>query len=99
VVWLDPPAGRYFTLTDQEKKRPGEEVLLDQPHCAFIPHVATLFPSFYDGEKQVKTGQKFVVKNSAAFAHTVQSSGSLDNDKFTRDLLPNGGKVEMVLNP
>src|SRR2546423_504832 len=46
---------------------------LDQPHCAFIPHVEVLYPDYYDPQvkKIVPTGQKFVIANSAPVTHNV----------------------------
>jgi hypothetical protein len=44
---------------------------MDQPHCAFEPHVFVLYPSFFDtqAKKQKPTGQVFEVMNSAGFNH------------------------------
>ncbi len=49
-------------------------VKLEQPHCSFIPHALTLYPSFYDAEakKQKPTGQVFEVTNSAGFNHNTK---------------------------
>ncbi len=99
VVWLEPPRGKYFSLRDKDKNRAGEVVVIDQPHCAFVPHTVTLFPSFFDGEKQVKTGQKLQIKNSAPFPHEVQWNSTRDNDRVSANIPPNGGHQEFVLNP
>src|SRR5262249_1930773 len=45
-VWLQPPAGHYFKV-DMSKKTWPDEVTMDQPHCAFMPHALALFPSAY----------------------------------------------------
>lgn len=70
VVWVRAPKGKYFKIPDDEKKR-TDTVKIDQPFCAFEPHVVVLFPSYYDGsaKKQTTTGQKFEVFNSAPIAH------------------------------
>jgi hypothetical protein len=99
VVWLDPPPGKYYTLREQDKKRQGEEVVIDQPHCAFIPHVANLFPAYYDGAKEVPTGQKLVIKNSAPFLHSIGWPRYHNNDMVQLNVPPNGGRLEFVLNP
>jgi hypothetical protein len=64
VVWLRAPAGKYFKVPD-DKKEVNETVKIDQTHCAFEPHVVALYPSFFDGKEQKKTGQVFEVVNSA----------------------------------
>jgi hypothetical protein len=64
VVWLRAPAGKYFKIPD-DKKVMKEMIKIDQPHCAFEPHVVALFPSYFDGKQQKKTGQEFEVVNSA----------------------------------
>src|SRR6266567_3679801 len=77
VVWLRPPAGKCFKIKDDQKKR-TDVVTIDQPYCAFKPHIVTLFPSYWDPatEQQKPTGQVFKVLNSAAVAHNVLWSGN-----------------------
>lgn len=66
VVWLKAPEGKYFKLKDDQMKPLKEFTPLDQPHCAFIPHVSVLFPNYFDEKgKSQPTGQKFKVANSA----------------------------------
>lgn len=67
VVWLQAPENKYFKIPDDMKSK--ADVLLDQPFCAFRPHVFVLFPTYFDGKAQKPTGQKLVVKNSAEIAH------------------------------
>jgi hypothetical protein len=98
VVWFEPPPGKFFQLRDQDKKHDGELVLLDQPHCVFVPHIVSVFPSYFDGEKQVKTGQKLQIKNSAPFVHSVQWNPSRENDQFSQAIAKGGGAVEVVFN-
>lgn len=98
VVWLEPPEGKYFSLSEPQTNRKGEEVVIDQPHCAFIPHVTTLFPAYYDGTKQVHTGQKLVIRNSAPFTHAVQWDPSPENQMFNQPI-PSNTQKEFVLNP
>lgn len=98
VVWLDPPPGRFFELRAKDRDRKGEFTLIDQPHCAFVPHVVAMFPSYYDGDKQVPTGQKLRVRNSAPFLHSIQWNPTRENDVFTKPIPPNGGLLEHVIN-
>jgi hypothetical protein len=80
VVWLVPPdRDTYFKLDKKQvedwiKEHPIVEI--DQPHCAFLPHVATLFPSYRDAKgKEVPTGQKLIVVNNAKTGHNTNWSG------------------------
>jgi hypothetical protein len=75
VVWVLPPKGKYFKLSDKEKKR-TDVVKLEQPHCAFHPHVLALFPSYVEGDEEPQTGQKFeVVNNARGFNHNTKITG------------------------
>jgi hypothetical protein len=81
VVWLKPPEGNYFKV-DNENPTWEKEVVVDQPHCAFIPHVVVLFPSYPDPKdkgKQKATGQVFKVKNTAPIAHNTKWDGGSKN--------------------
>jgi len=71
VVYLKAPAGAHFKV-DTSKKTWQDEVDVDQPYCAFRPHVMVLFPQ-YEGKA---TGQKFVIKNSAPMLHNTRVQGS-----------------------
>src|SRR5437588_4488539 len=73
MVSLEPPGGYYFPI--DEKIQFNKEVHVDQPHCAFVPHVQVIFPVYWNGLKYVPSGQKFVVKNSAGFPHNANYSG------------------------
>jgi hypothetical protein len=59
VVWLAPPKGSKFEVVQS-----GGAVVIDQPHCAYVPHVAV-----------VKPGQQLLVKNSADCAHNTKWEG------------------------
>jgi hypothetical protein len=75
VVWLLPPEGKYFALKDSDKKPKQEFVVIDQPHCAFVPHVSAIYPTYFDGKGWVKTGQKLKIKNSFTFPHNTSWRG------------------------
>jgi hypothetical protein len=89
VVWLRPPEGTYFRI-DMDHPTWPKEVVMDQPHCAFLPHVVVLFLSYYDPatRKQKPTGQVFTVKNSAPVNHNVKWGG-FENPGDNRILGPN----------
>jgi hypothetical protein len=97
VVWFEAPPGKFFQLRGQDKKRDGELVVIDQPHCAFVPHVVAVFPSYFDGDKHVHTGQKLQIKNSAPFVHSAQWNPSRENDQFSKTIAK-GDAVEVVFN-
>src|SRR5262249_22469361 len=68
VVWLRAPKGQYFKIPD-DMKEVKEPAVLDQPFCAFEPHVLVVYPSFFDGKTQKKTGQVLKIVNSAPIPH------------------------------
>jgi len=86
VIWLEPPAGKYFNLADADKKR-TDVIVMDQPHCAFVPHVVALFPKYFDGKELVKSGQIFELKNSAPFDHNSKwSADGVTNKSFNQTI-------------
>jgi len=94
-VWLRPPEGSYFKLDDAQKKPPTPEVVLDQPHCAFIPHSLWHFPAYSDGKGGLtKTGQKLIAKNDAPVAHNTNMAGGLKNPQ-QNFILPPGQQKEV----
>jgi len=90
VVWVRAPQGKYFEIPPDQQKAEGT-VKLDQPHCAFEPHVLVLYPTYYDSKskKQKPTGQKFEVVNSAPFNHNT-------NYDFGPDKMANSGGNPML---
>jgi hypothetical protein len=80
VVRLKVPADSYFEPSDVDKKK-GDAVI-DQPCCAYEPHVVVVYPSYFDGKEQKSTGQQLLVKNSASFQHNTNIKGNsrLGND-------------------
>jgi hypothetical protein len=103
-VWLQPPQGKFFKV-DMNKKTWKDEVVIDQPHCAFKPHAVVLFPGAPDPAKPSElkpSGQKFVVKNSAPMNHNTAWKGGVnagDNkiikskDSLTVELQPDPDPV------
>jgi hypothetical protein len=99
-VWLAPPEGKYFKI-DWDKKPWANEVVIDQPYCAFVPHTAVLFPGAYNPDKPSElkpSGQKLVVKNSAPMNHNTKWAGG-DANTGDNKTIPSGGKLEVELKP
>jgi hypothetical protein len=76
VVFLRPPADRYFMPLPADKKSWPEVVRVDRPFCAFEPHVALALPSYFDGIKHVSSGQKLQFVNSAPIVHNIAYRGN-----------------------
>jgi len=93
VVWLEPPAGSFFKFRPEDVPVKDQEI--DQPHCAFIPHVVAHFPCYWDGNRYVATGQRLVVHNSGPMPHNVRVRGDeLKNPQRSITLPPNG-RIEL----
>ena len=88
VVWVSPPPKQFFKKPADEKAWKDKEV--DQPHCAFKPHVVLLYPEYYDpaSSNRVPTGQKLVVMNTAPIAHNIRVAGNSQINSSK------GGKVD-----
>jgi len=96
-VFLRPAKGSFFAV---EEKDPGVQAVkdkpavLDQPHCAFVPHALFCFPSYKNGKgAKMETGQKFIVKNSAKIAHNTKLDGTGPNTGFQNQIIPPSGEV------
>ncbi len=99
VVWVNPPKGQFFKKPPDDRKTWSDEVTVDQPHCAFIPHVVVLYPQYNDGTQRVATGQKLTVLNTAPIAHNIRVGGSSQfNPAKGGTLSPRIGRYEYNLN-
>lgn len=88
VVWVKPPVGKYFEIHPKLKAR-KEKIIIDQPHCAFLPYVSTYQPYYFDGKDKVPTGQELILKNSATVSHNARvSSGNREFRDFNPLLVP-----------
>jgi hypothetical protein len=89
VIFLKPPEGKFFKIhpSYMEQASKGPVVTLDQPHCAFLPHVSVYWASYYDKDngEQKPSGVKFRVLNNAKFTHN--TSWSCDEDYNTKGSL------------
>jgi len=83
VVWVIPGDSNSFFKMDKAevdeivKKRAANDKtkpVLDQPFCAFKPHVLALFTKYpsEDGKKMFDTGEQLTVANSAAVGHNTK---------------------------
>lgn len=93
TLFLKVGKGEYFPIHAMDKKR-TDTVVIDQPKCMFLPHVAAFYPEYYDGAKKVATGQKLVIKNSASVTHNTRGIGNpLINPGFNYTLPPKTEKA------
>jgi hypothetical protein len=84
VVWIKPEKNSFFEVTDKEiEEAKKDPVVIRQPHCAFIPHVAVLFSKYHPDAKKPKeeksTGQVLIIKNDAEVSHNTNYNGGLKN--------------------
>jgi hypothetical protein len=89
VVWIKAPKDTYFPIPAKFQNR-KDEVLIDQPHCAFLPRVSAINPVYFDGAKMVNTGQPVTIRNSAVVSHNIRALGNpkFGNDGFNVNLAP-----------
>lgn len=93
VIWAKAPDGMYFPIPAKLKNR-KDEVVIDQPHCAFLPRISAIQPVYFDGAKNVKTEQKLIIRNSAVVSHNVRAIGHpLKNEGFNINVPP---KTEII---
>jgi hypothetical protein len=88
VIWLKAPKGTYFKIPDDLKK--ASTAKIDQPFCAFEPHVSVLYPSYFDGKKQEKTGQELEIDNSAPITHNTNYQAGEGSDST---IVPSGNPM------
>ena len=75
-VFFKPVTGTYFSFDADDavvKAVKGKDVVLKQPHCAFIPHALSLFPKYRDSKyKLMDTGEKFIVTDTSPISHNTK---------------------------
>jgi hypothetical protein len=103
VVWLVPPdKGHFFKIDDkQAAEAKAHPVEIEQPHCAFMPHVAVAFPKYRDPKnprKMLPTGQEIVARNNAKITHNTNISGGADNPEKNH-ILEAGKTMEYEATP
>ena len=65
------------------------EVVIDQPHCNFLPHVSVVCPSV----------QKLTVKNSAPILHNTRLEGSRIRNPGKNETLQPGKSIAFAVKP
>lgn len=75
-VWLTPDTGSFFPISDKQLEEARKrEVVLRQPHCAFIPHCMFLFSQYHPHRENPRysqpTGQVWKITNDAEIGHNV----------------------------
>ncbi len=98
VIFLKAPSGTYFPIRNEDKSR-TDKVVLDQPHCAYIPHVTAAFPGYFEGKEYKRTGQVFAVKNSAPVNHNTKWSGDPIKTGTGNRTLKSGEELPIELKP
>jgi hypothetical protein len=99
-VWIAPEESNAVFNVPEElvKKAAASPVEIDQPHCAFVPHVAVYFAEYPDPKKNgepTRTGQKFLILNSAEISHNTLSGGE-GNNPSSNVTIPPGGKIDTI---
>jgi hypothetical protein len=80
-VWLAPAPGSKKLPIHPSLKEPKEkQVTMDQPCCAFVPHLVAL-----------RQGQELVVKNSAPVVHNVHWYGWAPYNESGNVIVPSKG--------
>jgi len=106
VIVLQPPGDQYFYLPPDQLKYKDKAknvewsndiVKVTQPHCAFKPHVFTLFLTYYDPKAggQVATGQRFEVFNDAAIDHNYNLTSNSDVNRSGGNALRPGKMADL----
>lgn len=83
-VWLLPDGEPFFPVSEKQLEEASKrEVILRQPHCAFIPHCMFLFSRYHPDRQNPRqlqpTGQVFTIINDAAISHNVNYMGGARN--------------------
>jgi hypothetical protein len=91
-VWVEPvdKKNTYFKIDDP--KEYAKDLVLHQPHCAFHPHVAVLFPEYHNPKKPselLPTGQKVTATNDATESHNTNYQGGSKIPGNNKLLQPN----------
>ena len=81
VVVLLParPEGKFYQFPESQLKE--KDVKVEQPRCAFIPRVFTLFSQYWDAKtnQYVYTPNKLIVHNNAPFDHNFNLLAGREN--------------------
>lgn len=101
IVWVTPEPGSIFKVTPEQLKAAKDNALrIHQPHCAFIPHCAAVFASYYPDPKNPKkgtpTGAHIKIGNDAENSHNTNWKAGSRNPSGNETLAP---KKEIKVEP
>jgi hypothetical protein len=90
VIYIEPSDGFYFPVEDKQRELKGKFAEIDQPHCAFTPHVVAFYSNYYDPKSRdwLRTGKILKVLNNSKAGHNVKS-------KEFNYPVPSGGYVDV----
>ncbi len=102
AVWLAAPSGHYFKLADEDLKPDTggweRHKKLEQPHCAFMPHVMVMFTHHKDNSgKDKPTEQELVTTNTSPTDHNTKVS--LNSELFNQLIKPDSEAKITGLTP
>jgi hypothetical protein len=82
-VWLQPEKGKTeLPIHPSLKEIMNKELVMDQPHCAFVPHALGM-----------RQGQVLIAKNSAPMPHNFKYGGNPTKNPGNNFLIPPGGQM------
>jgi hypothetical protein len=95
-VWIEPEnrGESYFEIPETQLKAVSKDVVIHQPHCAFVPHCAVVFTRYVADSKGTakETGQKLEVVNDAHVSHNTKVQGGPANPE-KNETLKEGAKL------
>lgn len=98
-VWIEPvEADKYFEVPDSQLVPfKTQEIVIRQPHCAFMPHCSVVFPFYFKDGVRTPTGQKLRVENDAEVPHNARIAGTENAE--SNEQIPVGGAIYRLLRP
>jgi hypothetical protein len=78
IVILQPGEGKFFQMPEDQMKE--KDVKIEQPRCAFIPRVFSLFCQRWDPKTAAykATSNKLIILNNAPFQHNFNMSAGME---------------------
>jgi hypothetical protein len=84
LISLEPAAGKEFDVTDALKAPFKTPVVIKQPHCQYVPHVAAVYADI----------QPLHVESSAGTTHNVKMKETKQNSASNNTLTPNAKPID-----